>query len=148
MNDLSLDKLKALRQYQEDYYADLIRALLKRKRDYLVHALVCRLRQIGFESRVASTVVEPHADDTAGWVAIDSLSGLRSVVGGRFQNLKKRWVDAGFPLKEHRGDRQLEYEIDQAGWVELSNWIFKQGYESRLAKGQTEFVFELRKIQD
>ncbi len=49
----------------------------------------------------------PSAEGLAahGWTRIESLSRLRAIVGGRFKNLKEKWVGAGFPLREHRGDR-------------------------------------------
>lgn len=78
------------------------------------------------------------------WVAIESLSALRAVVGGRFQQLKERWVEAGFPLREHRGDRQQSAEFNEAGWVELSRWIVKQGFEVRRAQEGEEFFFKIR----
>lgn len=79
-----------------------------------------------------------------GWIGIESLSRLRSVVGGRFQNIKKKWIDAGFPLREHRGDRWREFELVEAGWLDLSTWIAKQGFEARLTRESKDFLFELR----
>lgn len=81
-----------------------------------------------------------------GWLAIESLSALRNLVGGRFHNLKERWVEAGFPLKEHRGDKTQKFEVNKQGWVELSNWIMKQGYEARLVLDREDCLFELRSV--
>ncbi|MCB0346511.1 MAG: hypothetical protein KDD66_15435 [Bdellovibrionales bacterium] len=106
----------------------------------VARSLLDRLR----ESDVDLAVVEEitHGD----WERIESLSQLRATVGGRFQNLKKRWVKSGFPLREHRGDREGKAEIDEAGWVELSLWINKQGFETKLAADSEPWLLEVRKI--
>jgi hypothetical protein len=88
----------------------------------------------------------PAAVSRGEWTGVESLSRLRSVVGGRFQNIKKKWTDAGFPLREHRGDKWQEYTLHKEGWVELASWIAKQGFESRLTPESREFLFELRPV--
>ena len=80
------------------------------------------------------------------WNKIESLSQLRSLIGGRFQNLKQRWVNSGFPLRQHRGDRDAKANVINEGWIELSNWISKQGYEVKLAGEDEDFLFAVRKV--
>lgn len=80
------------------------------------------------------------------WQPIESLSRLRSQVGGRFQQLKQRWVAAGFPLKEHRGDKTSEVRLDERAWLELSAWMLKQGYEARLTPERSDVLFEIRAV--
>ena len=79
-----------------------------------------------------------------GWSRIESLSRLRAIVGGRFKNLKEKWVGAGFPLREHRGDREERGSVNGDGWLELSSWIARQGYEVRLAEASDSWLFEIR----
>ncbi|MCI5065438.1 hypothetical protein MRY87_06905 [bacterium] len=82
---------------------------------------------------------------SAEWIAIASLSQLRKEVGGRFQNLRTRWLEAGFPLKAHRGDSTEDYTLAQDGWREMTSWLLKQGYESRLLEDLSLGYFEIRK---
>jgi hypothetical protein len=88
----------------------------------------------------------PSAEGLAahGWTRIESLSRLRAIVGGRFKNLKEKWVGAGFPLREHRGDREERGSVNTEGWLELSSWISRQGYEVRLAGEADPWLFEIR----
>lgn len=96
---------------------------------------------------VAEAPERISADERA-WTAIDSLSKLRAEVGGRFQNLRERWLQSGFPLREHRGDQPDRWKVDFDGWSELSSWIFKQGFESRLSDGEEGSpMFEVRKLE-
>lgn len=78
------------------------------------------------------------------WIPIHSLSKLRSVVGGKFANLKRRWLKCGLPLRESRGDRSEIGVMDSEGWVELSGWILEQGYESRVSENGAGSLFEVR----
>ncbi len=87
----------------------------------------------------------PLPSEVEGWQAIESLSQLRSLVGGRFQNLKQRWVAAGLPLREHRGDREGEAAIDENGWIELAVWINKQGFEAKLPTAGMPALIEVRR---
>jgi len=80
------------------------------------------------------------------WFKIQSFSQLRSLVGGRFQNLKERWSNAGFPLKEHRGDTLEEFKINEAGWAEMKEWLLKHGYIARLSEEDSACAFEMKKI--
>lgn len=109
-------------------------------RDFFVHTVATRLGELGVGT------VTPHSlpKDESGWTEIESMSRLRSIVGGRFQNLKERWTQAGLPLREHRGDKEKDFKIDERGWLELANWIAKQGYEVRLRADKPECLFEIR----
>lgn len=80
----------------------------------------------------------------ATWIGIDSLSRLRGHVGGRFQNLKERWLGAGFPLKDHRGDKLESITLDPLGWLELVSWLSRQGYEARAVDAAKGFYFEIK----
>lgn len=106
----------------------------------VARSLLGRLR--ASDVPLATSEQVEHAD----WIKIESLSQLRATVGGRFQNLKKRWVKSGFPLREHRGDREGSAEIDEGGWVELSLWINKQGFEARLASDRDPWLLEVRNV--
>ena len=123
-------------------YLGLVDRVMIREHDRWVAEVMRRLRSLGAGSGTTS-VTAPLLPE---WVEIESLSRLRSVVGGRFQNLRDRWVGAGFPLREHRGDKEAAFTLNEAGWIELSNWISKQGYESRLTPDKTGCLFELRPV--
>jgi hypothetical protein len=122
----------------------VVNEVFQSRRDSFVFQCANRLRE--FVSTAKE--VESEAPVSADWVEVESLSRLRSVVGGRFENTKKRWVAAGFPLREHRGDKSGGFTIDEAGWIELSNWIIKQGFETRLCPDKEHCLFELRKASD
>lgn len=79
------------------------------------------------------------------WHEIDSLTKLRGVVGGRLENLRARWTASGFPLKAHRGDTDLRYDLAPAGWSDLSNWLEKQGFEAVLAPAGSKHFFKTKK---
>lgn len=137
-------------EQREDDAAETLRRLVRNgvmcRRQAIVYelarSLLERLRQSNVD--LASAEELSQAD----WEKIESLSQLRATVGGRFQNLKKRWIKSGFPLREHRGDREGEAEIDEAGWVELALWINKQGYETRLASESEPWLLEVRKVPE
>ena len=121
---------------------ELVRAALGRRRQAIVYALAERFHQmIRFETSEASPENEADQGD---WTPIESLSQLRSVVVGRFQNLKQKWIAAGLPLREHRGDRSGEASLDEEGWLALSIWINKQGFEARLVSNNDTYLFEIR----
>jgi hypothetical protein len=80
------------------------------------------------------------------WVKITSLSQLRALVGGRFQQLKDRWVAAGFPLREHRGDRSKGATVDEAAWLDLAVWISRQGFEARRDASLSDELFAVRPV--
>jgi hypothetical protein len=78
------------------------------------------------------------------WQLIDSLSRLRSAVGGRFDNIKKKWISAGLPLKEHRGDKGKNVLLKEQGWIELCDWINRQGFEVRRCAEDGAAFFEIK----
>lgn len=118
----------------------LIRQVFKERREFFVSQIKNKLGDLA--SKNGSTVEFE-------WQGVESLSQLRSIVGGRFQNLKERWVNAGLPLREHKGDRESVPKIDQQHWLELSSWILKQGFETRLAQSEVDHLFEIKiKIQN
>ena len=80
------------------------------------------------------------------WVGVESLSRLRALVGGRFQNLKQKWIEAGLPLRERKGQKIDVSEVNEKGWIELSNWILKQNFETRLTLDSPDHIFELRAV--
>ncbi|MBN8548665.1 MAG: hypothetical protein J0M12_05055 [Deltaproteobacteria bacterium] len=113
------------------------------RRDIFVFEILKQLRR-GKLSAAPAVADENSAG--AGWVDIESLSKLRNVVGGRFENIKRKWVGAGFPLREHRGDKAGEFEVNSEGWVELSNWMSKHGYESRLRPDRPDCLFQIKAL--
>jgi len=127
------------RQLAETIVTAVARALDEREQG-LIAEIVQQLRPIVKAAGQASPAPQLRDD----WAGVESLSRLRSVVGGRFQNIKKKWTDAGFPLREHRGDKWQEYTLDKNGWLELVIWIAKQGFEARLTPESREMLFELR----
>ena len=118
----------------------MVRSQLEEKRDFYVHEIVQAVNKSAVERR------EPQAAVTTSeqWVPIDSLSQLRAIVGGRFENLKKRWLDSGFPLKESKGEKLGKIKRNQEGWTELSSWALKQGFEIRTRPDLENALFELK----
>lgn len=125
-----------------DRYLHLVERVLMREHDIIAAEITRRLGGVVGESAGAA----PLAVEST-WIEIESLSRLRGIVGGRFQNLRDRWVGAGFPLREHRGDKESDFSLNEAGWIELSNWILKQGFESRLTPDKPGCLFELRAMK-
>ncbi|MFN8392110.1 MAG: hypothetical protein U0136_17595 [Bdellovibrionota bacterium] len=134
MEKTQVDKNEALR--------NLVRRAIKRRRRIIVYEIARRCQELMSEHKVGGVMSATSADE---WIRIESLSGLRALVGGRFQNLKDKWVRAGFPLREHRGDRAGQKNIDYQGWIELAAWINKQGFELKLAEEDQPWLFELKK---
>lgn len=143
----------AAEKFSANFQKAILDDLMKECESALERAF--NLRRASFVSAIAETLQQAqikhspqaklNADGTEQqWLSIESLSALRHVVGGRFNNLKQKWVEAGFPLREHRGDKGKSFEIDQKGWIELSNWILKQGFESRLTPERDDCLFELK----
>lgn len=125
------------------FFEDVIHKVFAARREAFVLETMEKLRGASI------TVTQPSLPSLEEvWIEVESLSRLRSVVGGRFQNIRKKWLESGFPLREHRGDKQEDYELIQEGWVELSNWILKQGYEARLTPEKVGCVIELRKTSE
>ena len=83
----------------------LVRSAMLRRRQAITFAVARRFAECFHSS--ALTVTDSPSQNESGWLRIESLSQLRATVGGRFQNLKQKWVEAGFPLREHRGDREV-----------------------------------------
>ena len=134
------DKVADLRQ---ESVTTLLRQAFSRVRDEAIFQLSENLA-----AAVGSASVEGGATSAAeNWLPIHSLSEIRKVVGGRFQNIKNRWVDAGFPLREHRGDREGEFSLNNDGWMRFRSWILEQGYEARICeRSGSGALFEIRKI--
>jgi hypothetical protein len=132
------------RQEQQDALRQLVRRAIERRRQAIVYEIARRCQAIMSEENF--NPVNPVAEDPQSWIKIESLSGLRALVGGRFQNLKEKWIKAGFPLREHRGDRTGQKNIDYQGWIELATWIHKQGFELRLAEEDQPWLFELKQL--
>jgi hypothetical protein len=123
---------------------EIVRSSIERDRELLVRGVVSALKPLISSNQTAGRdtgLNQPSIE----WIGIDSLSRLRAEVGGRFQNLKDRWIEAGFSLKEHRGDKSQKVEINKSGWLELSNWISGQGYEVKLVSDRVGILFEIRK---
>ena len=123
-----------------------LRTLLRESIASRRQAIVYTLARIAFDALQSGEL--SIASSEQDWIPIGSLSQLRSLVGGRFQNLKERWIAAGFPLRSHRGDRAADAEIDSEGWNELAAWIFSQGYDARLAADGVEdkALFFVKKV--
>lgn len=113
----------------------LVRRSLERRRSVIVHALAQRLFDL----------LEEEGASGDEWQGIESLSQLRATVGGRFRNIKERWLAAGFPLRAHKGERKGKARLNEAGWRELAGWIDAQGYDARLVTGDGPLLFEVRR---
>jgi len=127
-----------------EVFSSALESAFETRRDFFVHEMVQKLGAAQLSEQDAVRAGSAPQE----WIGIESLSRLRNMVGGRFQNLKKKWMGAGFPLREHRGDKGTNYKVDETGWIELSNWILKQGFESRLPSDSSDCLFELRALQD
>ncbi|MCB0329236.1 MAG: hypothetical protein KDD70_06220 [Bdellovibrionales bacterium] len=133
----------AVGEYLEKKFESVLRAVFDERREFWVTALVQLLHEEGFSAPDGEG--SNALSGTGDWIQIASLSQLRKEVGGRFQNLRNRWLEAGFPLKAHRGDPSEAYQLDQAGWLEMTSWLLKQGYESRIVEDLSLGYFEIRK---
>lgn len=120
------------------FFEECLSEVFEERRGFFLKGVQQRFREL-----VSNAAPEPPAEANQ-WTGVDSLSKLRSVVGGRFTNLKMRWLAAGFPLKESKGGELPEYQLEEGGWKELSQWIATQGYEVRLPHGSNESLFEIR----
>lgn len=144
--DAGVDSFTALlRERGAAFFERVLTRAFDTRRDFLVHEVANKLRLMGL-SRSDAVAPAKGAEGDGAWVEIESLSRLRSVVGGRFQNIKEKWVGAGFPLREHRGDKGKDFEVDERAWIELSNWILKQGFEARLTPHKPNSLFELKPV--
>lgn len=133
---------EALLEHTVSSFEAYLREAFGARRDIFVFEIIKQLRREQFAGPRAA--VEEAGD--GGWTDIESLSKLRNVVGGRFENIKRKWVGAGFPLREHRGDKAGSFEVNSEGWVELSNWMSKHGYESRLRPDRAECLFQIKPL--
>lgn len=133
---------ESLLRHSLEFYERRLAEVFESRHDVFVHDIVRRLR----ERRVQGGVELDLQAGESGWIDVESLSRLRNVVGGRFENIKKKWVGAGFPLREHRGDKSGTFEIDNEGWIELSNWMSKHGFESRLRPDKPECLFQIKPV--
>ena len=140
--------LEPLRDFIAKHDTALVEAVvteaLARRREFLVGEIASRFAALSPEHAIQRAEASP---DASNWGAVESLSRLRSLVGGRFQNLKERWIGAGFPLREHRGEEHEAAAVNEQGWLELMNWISKQGFEARLTPGAKDRYFEIRKLK-
>ena len=144
MNENDSCLLEEQRTEREPVRIEELRRIVKRAVLLRRNAIVLMLAK-RFASAMESRQVQPSEDELTGqWRQIESLSQLRALVGGRFRNLKERWVGAGLPLREHRGDRREKANVDSHGWLELASWISRQGYEVRLAGEEDGHLFEIR----
>ena len=124
-------------------FEGFLRKAFAARRDIFIFEIV---KQLGRERLAGPQQVAEEGPQSGGWIDIESLSKLRNVVGGRFENIKRKWVGAGFPLREHRGDKAGQFEVNSEGWVELSNWMSKHGYESRLRPDRAECLFQIKAL--
>lgn len=120
----------------------VVRNAIERRSHVLVYEIANRLFDIFRREEVGAGILA--MEESTDWTSIESLSQLRAIVGGRFQNIKQKWVEAGFPLREHRGDRGERAQINDRGWTELALWINRQGFEARLASEPGHGIFEVR----
>jgi len=109
----------------------LVDEFMERRKHVVAHALAHL-----FKDRLKENKSE--------WIAISSLSQLRSEVGGRFQNIKDKWIASGFPLKEHRGDIVAEFSCDLKNWLLLQKWIESRGYSARLGSKSDSCFFYVK----
>lgn len=135
------DYLSAVSQENQRFIDGCVRQMFEERADFFVYEIKEKLRR-------ALTNISPEIEEqTAEWIGIESLSRLRAIVGGRFQNLKSKWLSVGFPLRDSKNEKVKPGKFNQKGWLDLSQWILAQGYESRLCNEGGEYLFELRKIK-
>jgi hypothetical protein len=132
----------ALLKHSLETFESCLQSAFNERRDIFVFEIVKKLRR----EKLAGPQTTATESGDGGWVDIESLSRLRNVVG-RIENIKKKWIGAGFPLREHRGDKAGSFEVNSEGWVELSNWMSKHGYESRLRPDRPECLFQIKPLQ-
>ena len=147
---LNLDQIaENYLEKQTQNYEEVLLKGLEARRKIFVYEIADRIHRHYQVPKSGDTSSGKLAESV--WLPIESLSSLRATVGGRFQQLKERWVEAGLPLREHRGDRSAGAVIDQKGWIELTNWMLKQGFEARsvtekVTESENEVLFEVRKL--
>lgn len=129
-----------IRQLIEEMVVTGIKEALRRRAPFFSTLLLKKLERLDLQRKQKEA---PATSEK--WIGIESLSQLRALVGGRFQNLKERWLSAGFPLKEHRGASEAQATLDPDGWRDLSQWILTQGFEARISTKGTSYLFEVKK---
>lgn len=136
---------EAIQKDISEWTERIVRRVVEQVQPSVITGLQASLAEIATRLDKSSTEAETQGSGSSEWAGIDSLSRLRSHVGGRFQNLKDRWLGAGFPLKEHRGEKLEEVPINPVGWLDLVTWLSKQGYEARTVEVKSGFYFEIKK---
>jgi len=132
----------------ENELREIIRNSIARRRNVFVAGIARRVfsrQEFSILSNTSGSVTEDQGSE---WISISSLSQLRRATGGRFQNLKERWMKAGLPLRQHRGDKSEGWTLSEEGWLALSLWINKQGCEVRLSDSSQDCIFEIKKLID
>lgn len=124
---------------QTRFFEDCIGEIFEERKDFFLAGTIDR-----FKALVAAAKERTEQVVDQNWTEIDSLSKLRAVVGGRFENLKAKWLSAGFPLKESKGAELSDFKLSSQGWVELSTWISNQGFEVRLCDDKSKALFEIK----
>lgn len=126
----------------EKRFIDLVKSVAAKRRQVYVDSLAKRLMGLG----ISGTPTKAQVNERA-WTRIASLSALRTLVGGRFANLKERWLAVGFPLKEGK-DEGGKLKINRSAWLELANWIEGQGFAARLPESSADgTLLEVRQLR-
>ncbi len=121
-----------------------LRTLVRQAIELRRHALVFAAAELWEEAMRGAPRLEAEAVPAeTQWRQIASLSQLRAVVGVRFQKLRDNWVAAGFPLREHRGDRPIRPEVSDDSWATFSGWLLTEGYQVRRAPTEADWFFEI-----
>ena len=123
-----------------------IKLLIEDSLDMRRQAIVYSLARKFYNLMPSSESIK--SDENNRWIEISSLSKLRASVGGRFNNLKKRWVDSGLPLRSHKGDREQGAVINKDAWLEMVNWINGQGFEALLGEQADNYLFKIKKMPE
>ena len=134
-------------QRLKDDLREIVADAVERRRHVLVYEMARQIRSSLDGLSIAQGESSKSVEDSE-WIQVVSLSQLRSIVGGRFKNLRDRWVAAGFPLRAHRGDREEKGEVSEEAWNELKNWIENQDFLVRLGTSEDRFLFELKKLKE
>lgn len=124
------------------FFEESLSEVMEEKRGIFSNFIQNRLAEV-LEGELSKAPVIQNGGD---WEEIDSLSKLRSLVGGRFQNLKDKWLAAGFPLKQDKSSKTGVYTLNEKGWIELSSWISNQGFEVRLNPEKKDSIFEIKHV--
>lgn len=134
----------ALKRQGFEFTESLLEEVLEKQADLLVFEISEKF--IAAMSGQISSGLSVKTVEAPDWIQVESLSKLRTLVGGRFQNLKKKWVEGGFPLREHKGDKGKGFKVTEKGWIKLSEWIMSQGFEARLTPDSPLSLFEVRRV--